>query len=212
MYKKYVKRLLDISSALALFIVLIPAFLLITLLVRLRLGSPVFFTQERTGLNGRKFKIIKFRTMTEAKDKAGNYLPDEERITRWGRILRSTSLDELPELLNIIGGQMSVVGPRPLPPTYDPYYNDYEKKRFTVRGGLIPPDTVKSSEIINWDTQLQCEAEYAERVSFKGDLHIFIYVFKMLLTRNKHKYGEYKRKRLNEERSEQITDAVQTSN
>ena len=196
MYKKFVKRLFDITSALALFIVLIPAFLAIILLVRLRLGSPVFFTQERTGLNGRKFKIIKFRTMTEAKDKNGNYLPDEERITRWGRVLRSTSLDELPELINIIAGHMSVVGPRPLPPAYDRLYTENEKVRLTVRGGLIPPEVLYGCTQPTWDEQLNYEAEYAIQVSFLLDVKVIISVFKVLFRRSMTDYGEYVREPL----------------
>lgn len=196
MYKKYVKRLFDVTSALALFIVLIPAFLIIVLLVRLRLGTPVFFTQERTGLNGRKFRIYKFRTMTEAKDKNGKYLPDEERITRWGRVLRSTSLDELPELLNIITGQMSVVGPRPLPPTYDLYYTEYEKRRFTVRGGLIPPEVLFRDVEPTWENQFKYEAEYAENVSFKLDMRILLTVIKGICKRYENDYGNYVRSSL----------------
>lgn len=204
-YKKYVKRFFDFVSALALFIIIIPVFSLISILVRVRLGSPVFFRQERTGMNGRKFRIIKFRTMTEAKDKDGYYLPDEERITRWGKVLRSTSLDELPELLNIIAGQMSVIGPRPLPPTYDPYYTEQEKKRFTVRGGLIPPEVLYRDVEPTWEKQFEYEVHYAENASLLLDVRIFFRVVKGLCKRYKNNYGNYVRASLIDSRKSTVT-------
>ena len=146
------------------------------------------------------FGMMKFRTMTNDKDENGNLLPDEQRFTKFGKWLRSSSLDELPELINIIKGDMSVIGPRPLPPIYDEYYTEEEKKRFLVRGGLITPDSVDDSPIISWDKQLQYEADYGENLSLKKDWKIFIGVFHILTSRTKTDYGEYVRPALNEER------------
>lgn len=146
------------------------------------------------------FGMIKFRTMTNETDEEGNLLPDEQRQTRFGKWLRSSSLDELPELLNIIKGDMSVIGPRPLPPIYDDYYTEEEKKRFKVRGGLITPDSVDPNPVISWDKQLQYEADYGENVSLIKDLKIFIGVFRILLRRTETDYGEYVREALNVER------------
>ena len=169
-------------------------------LTRVKIGSPVFFSQERTGQYMKRFNIIKFRTMTDERDVNGNYISDEMRHTGFGDFLRSTSLDELPELLLIVEGEMSIIGPRPLLPEYDPYYTEYERKRFNVRCGLIPPDSVDQSAIISWDKQLQYEADYANEVSFENDLRILLGVFKMLFKRRNTDYGKYIRKTLSEER------------
>lgn len=197
---KFIKRAFDLLSSLTLFIVISPLFLILALLVRVNLGSPIFFRQVRSGKGMRPFGMMKFRTMTNDKDESGNFLPDEMRATRFGKWLRSTSLDELPELLNIIKGDMSVIGPRPLPPVYDDYYTDEEKKRFLVRGGLITPDSVDPKPIITWDKQFEYEADYASGLSMKKDWNIFIGVFHILTSRTKTDYGEYVRPALNEER------------
>jgi lipopolysaccharide/colanic/teichoic acid biosynthesis glycosyltransferase len=149
----------------------------------------------------KSFGMTKFRTMTNAKDSNGNLLPDKERQTRFGKMLRSTSLDELPELINIIKGEMSVIGPRPLYPRYNDYYTEEEKKRFLVRGGLITPDSVDPNPVISWDKQLQYEADYGENVSLKKDISIFIGVFKILFKRNTTNYGAYTRMPLDVERA-----------
>lgn len=198
---KFAKRTFDLLSSLALFIVISPIFLILTLLVRINLGSPIFFRQIRTGKGMKDFSIMKFRTMTNAKDKDGNLLPDEERFTRFGRWLRSSSLDELPELINIINGDMSVIGPRPLPPTYNEYYRPEEMARFNVRGGLVTPDSVDPNPIISWDKQFEYEAEYGRNLSLKKDLMIFVGVFRILFKRSKTDYGEYVRQPLNVERA-----------
>ena len=138
--------------------------------------------------------------MTNDTDEDGNLLPDEQRQTKFGKWLRSSSLDELPELLNIIKGDMAVIGPRPLPPVYDDYYTEEEKKRFLVRGGLVTPDSVDPSPVISWDKQLQYEADYGENVSLIKDLKIFVGVFRILLRRTETDYGEYVREALNVER------------
>ena len=194
------KRCFDFISSLLLLIVISPLFLVLALLVRLKMGSPIIFHQVRTGKGMKQFGMTKFRTMTNATDAEGNLLPDEQRQTKFGKWLRSSSLDELPELLNIIKGDMAVIGPRPLPPVYDDYYTEEEKKRFLVRGGLVTPDSVDPSPVISWDKQLQYEADYGENVSLIKDLKIFVGVFRILLRRTETDYGEYVREALNVER------------
>ena len=174
---RIVKRCFDFVSALTLFIVISPLFVILVLLVRVKLGSPVFFKQARTGKGMKHFNLIKFRTMTDERDADGKLLPDQERQTKFGKFLRSSSLDELPELIHIIKGDMSVIGPRPLPVKYDPYYREEELKRFDVRGGLITPDSVDESPIISWDKQLRYEADYAQNLCLSLDMKIFISVF-----------------------------------
>lgn len=194
------KRMFDIISATLLLVVISPLFLVMMILVRFKLGTPVFFTQERTGMHQKKFKLIKFRSMTNEKDENGNLLPDEVRQTKFGGMMRSLSIDELPELLCIIKGDMSVIGPRPLPPTYDAYYTEKELKRFDVRGGLIPPDSVDPEAVISWDKQFEYEAKYAENLSLKNDLKIFFNVFKIIFQRRQTEYGNFVREPLNKER------------
>lgn len=198
------KRMFDIISATLLLVVISPLFLVMMILVRFKLGTPVFFTQERTGMHQKKFKLIKFRSMTNEKDENGNLLPDEVRQTKFGGMMRSLSIDELPELLCIIKGDMSVIGPRPLPPTYDAYYTEKELKRFDVRGGLIPPDSVDPEAVISWDKQFEYEAKYAENLSLKNDLKIFFNVFKIIFQRKQTEYGNFVREPLNKEREKII--------
>lgn len=198
---RFVKRAFDLLSSLSLFIVISPIYLLLMILVKTRIGSPIYFSQIRTGYHGKQFIIRKFRSMTEEKDADGNYLPDEIRLTKFGNWLRRTSLDELPELLCIIKGEMSVIGPRPLPPSYDEYYTDYEKKRFNVRGGLVPPEVLYRDVEPSWDNQLLYEAEYAERISARLDTKILMTALKGVFIRYSNDYGEYVRKPLSEERA-----------
>jgi len=198
---RFLKRTFDFCSSLVLFIAITPIILVLAILVRVNLGSPIIFRQVRTGKGMKNFSIIKFRTMTNAKDKDGNLLPDEDRFTKFGRWLRSSSLDELPELINIINGDMSVIGPRPLPPTYNAYYKPEEMARFKVRGGLITPDSVDPNPVISWDKQFEYEADYGERLSFMKDLKIFTGVFRILFKRTETDYGEYVRPPLNVERA-----------
>lgn len=206
MFYKTFKRIFDFTSALLLFILISPLFLILMLLVRLSIGSPIFFKQKRTGLDMKPFEIIKFRSMTNETDSDGKLLPDEERVTYVGKFLRATSLDELPELLSIIAGNMSVIGPRPLPPSYDEYYTEDEKRRFDVRGGLIPPEVLYNNVQPTWDEQLRYEADYAQNLSMKKDMEIIIAVFRGLFTRYKNDYGEYVRKSLVEERKKEDTN------
>lgn len=200
MYKIF-KRFFDFISALLLFIAISPVFILLAILVRINLGSPIFFHQIRTGKGMKQFGMTKFRTMTDKRDENGNLLPDKERSTKFGKWMRSTSLDELPELLNIIKGDMSVIGPRPLYPKYNDYYTEEEKKRFLVRGGLVTPDSVDPEPVISWDKQFRYEADYAENLSLKKDINIFIGVFRILFKRNTTNYGAYTRKPLDVERA-----------
>lgn len=197
---KYFKRAFDLFSSLALFIVISPVLLILAIIVRVKLGCPILFRQVRTGKGMKNFCILKFRTMTNARDKDGNLLPDAERFTEFGRWLRSSSLDELPELINIINGDMSVIGPRPLPPSYNDYYKPEEMARFKVRGGLITPDSVDSNPVISWDKQFEYEADYGEHLSIIKDIKILIGVFRILFKRTKEDYGEYVREPLNVER------------
>lgn len=211
MYKVF-KRAFDFCSALALFIVISPIFIVLAILVRVKMGSPIFFRQIRSGKNEKDFGLIKFRTMTNATDAEGNLLPDEQRFTSFGKWLRSSSLDELPELFNIIKGDMSVIGPRPLPPIYNSYFTQDEMARFNVRGGLITPDSVDANPIISWDKQFEYESDYGKNISLKKDIEIFIGVFRILFKRTETSYGEYVRKPLNVERANMIKDEKNTCN
>lgn len=194
------KRSFDFISASLLFTAISPVFLILCILVHWKLGSPIFFRQARTGKNGKTFYLYKFRTMTDERDSCGNLLPDEERLVGFGKWLRSSSLDELPELLNIIKGDMSVIGPRPLYPKYNECYTEYEKNRFKVRGGLIPPECMYFDNFLTWDNQLRYEADYANNISFVLDLKILLSVFRMIFLRTESDYGSYSRKSLDEER------------
>lgn len=211
MYKIF-KRAGDFISALLVLVVISPVFAALIILVRITIGSPVFFRQIRSGKGAKKFSIIKFRTMTEEKDENGQYLPDEKRLTKLGRVLRGTSLDEIPELISIIKGDMSVIGPRPLPLHYNDYYTDREKKRFLVRGGLIPPEVLFHNVQPTWEEQLEYEAWYAEHISLKVDLAILFAVFKGIFKRYEGDYGEYVRSDFAEERRrEKENDSVYSS-
>lgn len=197
---KIIKRLFDIISSVALFVVISPFFFLMMIIVRIKIGKPIFFHQIRSGRRQKPFNLIKFRTMTNETDSNGVLLPDDKRRTKFGSWLRSSSLDELPELLNIIKGDMSVIGPRPLPPSYDLYYTEREKKRFEVRGGLISPESVDANPFISWDEQLEYDAKYVESLSIKSDVKIFFTVFLMLFKRYETNLGSWTRKPLNVER------------
>ncbi|MBS5588767.1 MAG: sugar transferase [[Clostridium] spiroforme] len=174
MYKHFFKRLIDFILSLIALIVLSPILLIVAILVRTKLGSPVIFKQERPGLNEKIFTLYKFRTMTDAKDEQGNLLPDEIRLTKFGKLLRSTSLDELPELFNILKGDMAIVGPRPLLVSYLPFYNDNEKHRHDVRPGLTGWAQVNGRNFLGWDYRLEKDIEYVSKVSFLFDIKIII--------------------------------------
>lgn len=171
-YNQYIKRPLDFVLALLAIIILSPIFLIIALLVRINLGSPIIFKQERPGLNEEIFTMYKFRTMTNETDENGVLLPNELRHTRFGRILRSTSLDELPELFNILKGDMSFIGPRPLLIEYLPLYNAHQKKRHDVRPGLSGLAQVRGRNSISWEEKFDYDLYYVENISFLLDVKL----------------------------------------
>ncbi|HPU62992.1 MAG TPA: sugar transferase [Mobilitalea sp.] len=183
MYQKYVKRLLDFIISLLAVIILSPVFLVIAVLVRIKLGKPVIFKQKRPGLNEKIFTLYKFRTMTNEKDSSGNLLPDRDRLTKFGRFLRSTSLDELPELINILKGDMSFVGPRPLLVQYLPLYNEHQRKRHNVKPGLSGWAQVSGRNAISWEEKFDLDVEYVNKVSFLFDLKIFFLTIKKVIMR-----------------------------
>ena len=200
MYSKYIKRFLDFLLSLIAVVFLSPVYLLLAVLVRTKLGKPVLFTQERIGKSEKPFKLYKFRSMTDQRDENGNLLPDEMRLTSFGKKLRSTSLDELPEIFNIIKGEMSIIGPRPMPTAYLPYYKEEERIIHTVRGGLIPPDVLTLHSVFDWDEQFQNEVNYAKQITFVKDVKIICAVFLILFKRNESQYGGQVRKPLSEVR------------
>jgi lipopolysaccharide/colanic/teichoic acid biosynthesis glycosyltransferase len=173
-YKKIIKRPMDLIIAFISIVLLSPVLLIVAILVRVKLGSPVLFKQKRPGLNERIFTMYKFRTMTEEKDKNGELLPDSVRLTRFGRMLRSTSLDELPELFNILKGDMSIVGPRPLAIQYLPYYTDIERARHSVRPGLSGLAQINGRNTTIWEERFKHDICYIENITFIGDLNIII--------------------------------------
>ena len=179
-YENYIKRILDIIlSGLAIF-VLSPVLLILGVLVRVKLGSPILFSQDRPGKNERIFKLYKFRTMTDERDENGNLLPDEVRLTKFGRLLRSTSLDELPELWNIFKGDMSIVGPRPLLVRYLPRYNEEQKHRHDVRPGLTGWAQINGRNAISWEEKFALDVWYVKNVSFVTDVKtVFLTVKKV---------------------------------
>ena len=180
-YEKFIKRPLDmILSTLAL-IVLSPILLITAVLIRVKLGSPVLFTQERPGKNEKIFKLYKFRTMTDKRDENGKLLPDTDRLTPFGKKLRATSLDELPELFNIAKGDMAIIGPRPLLVSYLPYYRGKEKLRHSVRPGLSGLAQVSGRNFIEWDKRLAKDVEYVEKITFLGDLKIIMMTIRQVL-------------------------------
>ncbi|MCD8039675.1 MAG: sugar transferase [Lachnospiraceae bacterium] len=173
-YEKYVKRLLDIMISLTALIILSPVFLAVAALVRIKLGSPVIFRQQRPGFHERVFGLCKFRSMTDARGENGELLPDEARLTKFGKTLRATSLDELPELWNILKGDMSLIGPRPLLVKYLPLYNDFQRHRHDVRPGLTGWAQVNGRNAISWERRFEYDVEYVQKISFAFDLKILL--------------------------------------
>ena len=201
MYAKYIKRLLDIVLSLIAIIVLSPVYLIVAIVVRIQMGSPILFSQDRIGKEEKVFKLYKFRSMTNEKDENGKLLPEEKRLTRFGLTLRSTSLDELPELFSILKGDMSIVGPRPLPTYYGPYYLPEERKRHQVRGGLIPPDGLSKQTTPEWEVQFKYDNYYVDNVSFLLDCKVILVTFLILFKRVETQYGTKDRPHLNEYRA-----------
>lgn len=182
-YEKYIKRPQDFLCALLATIVLSPVMLITAILVAVKLGRPVLFKQERPGRNEKIFKIYKFRTMTDERDEEGNLLPDSVRLTSFGKMLRSTSLDELPELFNVLKGDMSVVGPRPLMPKYLPRYNAHQARRHEVRPGFTGAAQVHGRNSISWEEKFDWDIKYVDHITFLGDWKIIFDTIKTVLKR-----------------------------
>jgi len=182
-YQRYFKRPMDFILSLIVLIILSPVFLVVALLVRINLGSPVIFKQQRPGLNEKIFTMYKFRTMTDERDENGELLPDGVRLTKFGKFLRSTSLDELPELFNILKGDMSIVGPRPLLVQYLPLYNEHQKRRHEVRPGLTGLAQVNGRNAISWEEKFDLDVQYVDNVTFINDWKIIFTTLKKVTLR-----------------------------
>lgn len=180
MYKKFFKRFLDIVCSLGFIACFWWLYILVAVLVKKKLGSPVIFKQERPGLNGKIFTMYKFRSMTDAKDKNGNLLSDAERLPRFGQILRSTSLDEIPEFINVLKGEMSLIGPRPLLVEYLERYNDEQKRRHDVRPGITGWAQVNGRNAISWEQKFKYDVEYVDNVNFLLDIKIVFLTIKKI--------------------------------
>jgi lipopolysaccharide/colanic/teichoic acid biosynthesis glycosyltransferase len=178
------KRLFDITAATTALVALSPVYAITAYKVKKNLGSPVLFRQTRPGLNGKPFEMIKFRTMNDARDDKGELLPDAVRLTDFGKFLRSTSLDELPELWNVIKGDMSIVGPRPLLMRYMPYYKEEERKRFDVRPGITGLAQVNGRNFLSWDERFKLDVDYVNKLSVKEDIRIIFLTLKKVIGRD----------------------------
>ena len=183
-YEKYIKRLLDFTLSFLALIILSPVLLVTALLVRIKLGSPIIFHQERPGKSEKIFRLYKFRSMTDECDENGNLLPDDQRLTRFGQILRSTSLDELPELWNILRGDMSIVGPRPLLVKYLPLYNEEQRHRHDVRPGLTGWAQANGRNAISWEEKFKLDVWYVQHVSFWVDVKVIFMTVKKVFCRD----------------------------
>ncbi len=212
MYKHFLKRFFDIVLSGIGMMVLLPVYVLLAIYVAVFMGLPVLFGQERIGKGEKPFKLYKFRSMTNKKDKDGNLLPESERLTKAGIALRSSSLDELPELWSIFKGDMSIIGPRPLPTYYEPYYYKEDWARHDVRGGLLPPDSLCGDTTPDWETQLEYDRYYAENVSFALDCKILWVTFKILFKRTQEDYGTCERPHLSEYRKHLVKDGESLRN
>ena len=202
MYKHFLKRLFDFLLSLTAIIVLSPLLLLLCLAVLIGMGRPIFFKQKRVGKNEKIFTMYKFRTMSNKKDENGELLPDHLRVSKLGSFLRSTSLDELPELFNILKGDLAIIGPRPLLVEYLPYYTEEERHRHDVRGGLTVPEVLYGNVTPTWEEQFSYEVDYAKRVSLFLDIKILFYTISNIFKRKKTDYGSDERRSLIEERRE----------
>lgn len=183
MYRHFIKRLLDIVLSGTALVILSPVYLILAIMIRVKLGSPVIFHQERPGKDEKIFTLCKFRTMTDERDENGNLLPDNKRLTKFGKLLRATSLDELPELWNIFKGDMSIIGPRPLLVSYLPYYTKEEQLRHTVRPGLTGLAQVSGRNYLDWDNRLKKDIEYVRNLSFLMDLKVIFLTLKVIFVK-----------------------------
>lgn len=184
LYKNFFKRLIDILVSSSALILLSPIFLVLIIIIRIKLGSPVFFSQKRPGKNGKIFKMYKFRSMTGERDQNGNLLPDNERLPEFGQKLRATSLDELPELWNILKGDMSLIGPRPLLPSYLPLYNAFQKRRHEVKPGLTGWAQVNGRNNLDWPERFKLDVEYVDNMSLMVDIKIIIQTIEKVLKKD----------------------------
>lgn len=182
-YRRYIKRPMDVILSLIALIVLSPVLFIVAILVRTKLGRPVLFKQERAGLNGEVFMMYKFRTMTDERDENGELHSDDVRLTDLGKFLRSTSLDELPELINILKGDMSIIGPRPLLVRYLPLYNEQQKRRHEIRPGLSGLAQVNGRNAISWEEKFALDVKYVDHISFIGDWKIIFLTIKKAFIR-----------------------------
>ena len=183
-YEKYIKRFIDILCSGMALLILWPLLLITAILVRIKLGSPVIFAQERPGKDEKIFQLYKFRTMTDGRDDNGNLLPDDKRLTKFGKWLRSSSLDELPELFNILKGDMSLIGPRPLLVQYLPLYNEEQRHRHDVRPGLSGWAQVNGRNTVSWENKFKYDVEYVEKISFSMDIKILFMTLKSVVKRD----------------------------
>ncbi|MBR3739650.1 MAG: sugar transferase [Clostridia bacterium] len=187
-YAKYIKRGIDVFISLMALVLFWWVYAILALIVAINLGTPVLFTQDRPGQNGKIFKLYKFRSMSNAKDENGNLLPDKDRLNRFGRLLRSTSLDELPELFNMLKGDMSLIGPRPLLVKYLDHYNEFENRRHKVRPGLTGLAQVSGRNAATWKERFQKDVEYVDNISFGLDVRIFFLTIKKVFVREGIEY------------------------
>lgn len=189
-YEAFFKRLIDFTASMLVAIVFSWLYIILAIIVRINLGSPVLFTQDRPGKDGKIFKMYKFRSMSDDKDEKGNLLPDKMRLNRFGRLLRSTSLDELPELFNIIKGDMSLVGPRPLLVKYLDFYNTFEMRRHEVRPGLTGLSQVNGRNTLNWKEKFETDVKYVDNVTFLMDCKIVLLTIKKIIVREGIEFTE----------------------
>ncbi len=182
MYRRFFKRFIDIVISLIMIVLLSPVYLILAILIRIKLGKPVLFRQARPGKDEKIFNLYKFRSMTEARDENGDLLPDADRLPAFGRRLRATSLDELPELINILKGDMSIIGPRPLLVKYLPYYNEKEKLRHSVRPGLTGYAQAHGRNAISWEKKFEYDVYYVQNLSFAMDIRVIIDTIKAVLS------------------------------
>ena len=183
-YEKYIKAPQDIFLAAVALLLIWPIMLIVAILVRIKLGGPVIFKQERAGKNGKPFYMYKFRTMSDAKDENGELLPDEERLGKFGKVLRSTSLDELPSLLNVVSGKISLVGPRALYMKYIPRYTDEQRRRLEVKPGITGLAQINGRNAISWEKRFEYDVQYVDNVTFKGDWRIMFSTVGKVLKRS----------------------------